>query len=199
MKVLVACEYSGVVRDSFIKNGFNAISCDLLPTESPGLHYQGDIKDIINENWDLMIAFPPCTYLCSSGQHWTTRGLRDPKLTEDALDFVKFLLNAPIKHICLENPIGIISTRIRKPDQIIQPWMFGHPESKSTCLFLKNLPLLKPTNILEKPKSGRWKNQTPTNQNNLGPSKNRWKLRSRTYENIAAAMADQWGNFLNNQ
>lgn len=199
MKVLIGCEFSGVVRNAFIKNGFDATSCDLLPTDSPGPHYQSDIKDIINENWDLMICFPPCTYLCSSGQHWTTRGLRDQKLTEDALDFVKFLLDAPIKHIALENPIGIINTRIRKPDQMIQPYEFGEDASKKTCLFLKNLPLLTPTKYIE-PRiiNGRkiWGNQTPGGQNKLGPSKDRWKLRSLTYQGIADSMAFQWGNYL---
>lgn len=191
MKVLVACEYSGIVRDAFIARGHDALSCDFLATESIGPHYQGDVRDIIDEGWDLMIAFPPCTYLCSSGMHWTTRGLRDPKLTEDALDFVRFLLDAPINKIALENPIGCISTRIRKPDQIINPWQYGHPESKKTCLWLKNLPPLQPTNILTK--NGKyWDNQTPSGQNKLGPSSDRWKIRSKTYKGIAEAMAEQW-------
>lgn len=196
MKVLVACEYSGRVRDAFIKKGIMATSCDLLPCDGDknAPHYQGNVFDIINEGWDLMIAFPPCTYLASSGMHWTTRGLRDPKLTEDALFFVKSLMNAPIHRILIENPIGCISSRIRKPDQIIQPWQFGHPESKSTCLWLKNLPLLQPTNILEKPTKGYWENQTPSGQNKLGPSKDRWKERSKTYQGIADAIADQYGN-----
>lgn len=195
MKVLVACEYSGRVRDAFIKKGIMATSCDLLPCDGDknAPHYQGNVFDIINEGWDLMIAFPPCTYLASSGMHWTTRGLRDPKLTEDALFFVKSLMNAPIHRILIENPIGCISSRIRKPDQIIQPWQFGHPESKSTCLWLKNLPLLQPTNILEKPIKGYWENQTPSGQNKLGPSKDRWKERSKTYQGIADAFADQYG------
>lgn len=193
MKVLIACEFSGTVRDAFIKKGHDAISCDLLPTEAPGPHYQGNVIDIINDGFDLMIAHPPCTYLCSSGMHWTTRGLRDSQLTEDALSFVRLLMNAPIKHIAIENPVGCISTRIRKPDQIIQPWQFGHPESKSTCLWLKNLPLLQPTNILQKPESGRWSNQTKSGQNKLAPSKNRWAERSKTYYGIADAMAKQWG------
>lgn len=193
MKVLVACEFSGIVRDAFIRHGHDAISCDLLPTESPGPHYQGDVIDIINDGFDLMIAHPPCTYLCSSGMHWTTRGLRDPQLTEDALSFVQLLMNAPIKRIAIENPVGCISSRIRKPDQIIQPWQFGHPESKSTCLWIKNLPLLQPTNILDKPESGRWNNQTKSGQNKLAPSKTRWAERSKTYQGIADAMAQQWG------
>lgn len=197
-RVLVACEYSGRVRDAFIASGCEALSRDLLPTDTPGPHYQGDVKDIIHDGWDLLVAFPPCTYLCLSGMHWTTRGLRDPQLTEDALDFVSFLLNTPIPRIALENPVGIISKRIRKPDCIIQPYQFGHPESKRTCLCLKNLPVLQPTDILPTPPSGRWRNQTPTGQNRLGPSKDRWKERSKTYENIATAMAIQWAPLLLN-
>jgi hypothetical protein len=185
MKILIACEYSGAVRDSFIALGHDALSCDLLPTDKPGPHYQGDVRDIIHDGWDMLIAFPPCTYLCSSGMHWTTRGLRDPQLTEDALDFVRFLLDAPIPHIALENPIGVISSRIRKPDQIIQPWQFGHPETKATCLWLKNLPPLQPTNIVEGREQRIWK---------LPPGKDRWKIRSQTFPGIAKAMADQWGN-----
>lgn len=148
MKVLVACEYSGRVRDAFAAAGHSALSCDLLPTDSPGPHYQGDIRDILNSSnvgWDLMIAHPPCTYLSVSGMHWTTRGLRDPQLTEDALDFVRLLMNAPIPRIAIENPVSVISSRIRRPDQIINPYQFGHDASKKTCLWLKSLPLLQPT------------------------------------------------------
>ena len=173
--------------------GVDAMSCDLLESETPGPHHKGDVRDVLDDGWDMMVAFPPCTYLCSSGMHWTTRGLRDPKLTEDALGFVRLLLSADIPHIALENPVGAISTRIRKPDQIIQPWQFGHPESKTTCLWLKNLPPLIPTNVLTKPASGRWENQTPSGQNKLGPSPDRWKERSKTYPGIADAMAAQWG------
>lgn len=194
MKVLVACEYSGRVRDAFIAKGHDALSCDILPGDVPGPHYQGDVRDLITENWDLLISFPPCTYLASSGMHWTTRGLRDPQLTEDALDFVKLLLDAPVERIALENPVGCISTRIRKPDQYIQPWYFGHPHSKKTCLWLKNLPPLISTNILEIPKSGRWDNQTKSGQNKLTPSDERWKIRSLTYQGVANAMAEQWGS-----
>jgi len=172
------------------------MSCDLLPTDSPGPHYQGDVTDIINDGWDLMIAHPPCTYLSVSGMHWTKRGLRDPKLTEDALDFVHMLMKAPIERIAIENPISVISTRIRKPDQIITPYQFGHDASKKTCLWLKNLPLLAPTDIIE-PRvidgKKRWGNQTDSGQNKLPPSKDRWKIRSETYEGIANAMAQQWG------
>lgn len=196
MKVLVACEYSGKVRDAFIAKGHQAISCDLLPTDALGPHYQGDVFDIINDGFDLMVAHPPCTYLSVSGMHWTTRGLRDPKLTEDALAFVQLLMNAPIKHIAIENPISVISTRIRKPDQVIQPWQFGHDASKKTCLWLKNLPLLEPTQIIEgRIVNGkkRWGNQTDSGQNRLGPSDDRWKIRSETYPGIAQAIAEQWG------
>lgn len=197
MRVLVACESSGIVRDAFVKLGHDAISCDLLPSESHGLHYQGDVFDIINDGFDLLIAHPPCTYLSVSGMHWTTRGLRDPQLTENALEFVSRLMQADIEHICIENPVSIISTRIRKPDQIIQPWQFGHDASKKTCLWLKNLPKLEYTSLIE-PRivNGlkRWANQTDSGQNKLGPSSDRWKLRSKTYEGIADAMASQWSN-----
>jgi len=195
MRVLVACEYSGAVRDAFIRAGHYAASCDLLPSESPlGDHYQCNVMDIIDHGWDLMVAHPPCTYLSVSGMHWTTRGLRDPKLTEDALDFVKLLMNAPIERIAVENPVSIISSRIRKPDQIIQPWWFGHDASKKTCLWLKNLPLLTPTNMLEGDNKTRRANQTASGQNKLPPSADRWKLRSMTYPGIADAMAQQWGS-----
>jgi hypothetical protein len=193
MRVLVACEYSGTVRDAFIRAGHEALSCDLLPTDVSGPHFQGDVKEIINDGWDLMIAHPPCTYLSVSGMHWTTRGLRDPQLTEDALAFVQCLMDAPIERIAIENPISIISSRIRKPDQIIQPWWFGHDASKKTCLWLKNLPLLTPTDLLPGDSKTRRANQTASGQNKLPPSKDRWKIRSSTYRGIADAMAKQWG------
>lgn len=197
MRVLVACEYSGRVRDAFIAAGHDALSCDLLPTDSAGPHYQGDVLDIINDEWDLMVAHPPCTYLSVSGMHWTTRGLRDPQLTEDALDFVRKLLDAPIERIALENPVSVISSRIRKPDQIINPYEFGHDASKKTCLWLKNLPKLASTNYIE-PRiingRKRWGNQTDSGQNKLAPSDDRWKIRSETYKGIAEAMANQWGS-----
>lgn len=190
MKILIACEYSGTVRDAFIAEGHDAISCDLLPTDRPGPHYQGNVLDILDDGFDLMIAHPPCTHLAVSGARW----FKDKQTEQaEALNFVRLLLAAPISKIALENPISIISSRIRKPDQIIQPWQFGHPESKSTCLWLKNLPKLVPTDILEKPISGRWDNQTPSGQNKLGPSEDRWKIRSATYQGIANAMAAQWG------
>jgi len=195
MHILIACEYSGTVRDAFIAKGHDAMSCDLLPTDAPGPHYQGDVFDIINNGWDMMIAHPPCTYLSVSGMHWTARGLRDPQLTEDALDFVMRLMAAPIPRIAVENPISVISSRIRKPDQIINPWQFGHDASKRTCLWLKNLPLLTPTDIVE-PRivngKKRWANQTDSGQNRLPPSEDRWKIRSETYTGIAQAMATQW-------
>jgi site-specific DNA-cytosine methylase len=181
MKILIACEYSGAVRDAFISLGHDAISCDLLPTDVPGPHYEGDIKDIINDGWDLMIAHPPCTHLAVSGARWFKEKQQEQI---EALDFVRFLLNAPIERIALENPISIISSRIRKPDQIIQPWMFGHGETKATCLWLKNLPKLIPTDIV----SGR-----EQRIHKLPPTPDRWKIRSKTYDGIAKAMAQQWG------
>lgn len=196
MRVLVACEYSGRVRDAFIAAGHDAMSCDLLPTDAPGPHYQGDVREVLSEPWDLLIAHPPCTYLSVSGMHWTRRGLRDPQLTEDALSFVRFLMDAPIPRIAIENPVSVISSRIRKPDQIIQPWMFGHDASKATCLWLKNLPPLLPTQLVE-PRvvdgRRRWGNQTASGQNRLPPTADRWKIRSETYSGIAQAMAQQWG------
>lgn len=196
MRVLVACEYSGRVRDAFLALGYDAMSCDLLPTDAPGPHYQGDVRDLLNDGWDLMIAHPPCTYLCSSGLHWNKRRPQRAQMTEEALEFVRQLLDAPIDRIALENPVGCISTRIRKPDQTIQPWQFGHDASKATCLWLKNLPLLKPTLLIEgRLVNGRsrWGNQTDSGQNRLPPSEDRWKVRSETYEGIATAMANQWG------
>lgn len=195
MKILVACEYSGTVRDAFRARGHDAMSCDLLPTDAPGPHYQGDVRDILGDGWDLMVAHPPCTYLCSSGLHWNKRVPGRAQMTEDALEFVRLLLDAPIPRIALENPIGCIGTRIRKADQTIQPWQFGHDASKATCLWLKNLPLLTPTEIVS-PRlvdgKKRWANQTDSGQNRLPPSDDRWKIRSETYAGIAAAMADQW-------
>lgn len=195
MKVLVACESSGNVRDAFIRAGHDAMSCDMLPSESAGSHYQGDVLNILDRGWDLMIAHPPCTYLSVSGMHWTTRGLRDPQLTEDALEFFRVLMNAPIHKIAIENPVSVVSSRIRKPDQIIQPYHFGHDASKKTCLWLKNLPPLRPTQFVEPRQVNgkqRWANQTDSGQNKLPPSADRWKKRSETYRGIAEAMATQW-------
>jgi hypothetical protein len=196
MKVLIACEYSGRVRDAFIARGHDAVSCDLLPTDTPGPHYVGNVQDILADRWDMMIAHPPCTYLCSSGLHWNTRRPERAQMTEDALDFVRMLIDAPIPRIAIENPTGCISTRIRKPDQIIHPYQYGHGASKKTCLWLKNLPLLRPTEYVE-PRivdgKNRWANQTDSGQNRLTPSPDRWKIRSETYKGIARAMANQWG------
>ena len=222
MKVLVACEYSGRVRDAFIALGHEAISCDLLPTDASGPHYQGDVFDILyDRDWDLLIAHPPCTYLCSSGLHWNKRTPGRQALTDEALGFVGRLLSAPIRHIALENPIGCISSQIRKPEQTVQPWQFGEDASKSTCLWLKNLPTLKHTDVIEprwvccgdvlpegvgqrgcpncngdKKALPRWANQTDSGQNKLAPSEDRWKLRSETYRGIANAMALQWSKHM---
>lgn len=182
MRVLVACEFSGIVRDAFIKNGHEAVSCDLLESERPGPHIIGDVREHLNEVWDLIVAHPPCTHLAISGARWFRQKEKEQK---EALEFVKELMDAPIPKIALENPISIISSHIRKPDQIIQPWQFGHGETKKTCLWLKNLPKLEPTKIV----SGRYERV-----HRLSPSPNRWKDRSRTYTGIAQAMADQWGS-----
>lgn len=254
MRVLVGCEFSGVVRNAFRKRGHDAWSCDLSPTDShEEFHYQHDVREVaIGGRWDLMIAHPPCTYLCSSGLHWNKRTLGRTEKTEAALQFVRFLMEAPINRIAIENPVGCIGTRIRPADQKIQPWMFGEDASKGTCLWLKNLPSLKHTIIVpphgyqvvkfaglfdlcdccEEPwcdvhqehygdcccigptqddvtyktidgyEFGTklasvphpiWANQTPSGQNKLGPSEARAMERSRTYQGIADAMAEQWG------
>lgn len=192
MRVLVACEYSGTVRDAFLARGHEALSCDLLPTESPGPHHMGDVTEVLGGGWDLMVAHPPCTYLSVSGLHWNHRVPGRAELTERALAFVRLLMDAPIPRICVENPVSCISSRVRKPDQVIQPWWFGHDASKKTCLWLKNLPKLIETNRLLGDDKTRRANQTPSGQNKLGPSPDRWKQRSKTYEGIAAAMAEQW-------
>ena len=181
MRVLVACEYSGVVREAFTEMGHDAWSCDLLPTETPGNHYECDVKEILNDGWDLMIAHPPCTHLAVSGARW----FKDKQKEQaEALEFVQLLLDAPIKQIALENPVSIISSKIRKPDQIIQPWQFGHGETKATCLWLKNLYKLQPTDTVAGREQRIWK---------MPPGPNRWKERSRTFTGIAKAMAQQWG------
>jgi site-specific DNA-cytosine methylase len=184
MKVLVACEYSGVVRDAFIAKGHDAMSCDLLPTESEGPHYQGDVRDVINYPWDLMIAHPPCTHLSVSGaRHFKAKRMDGRQ--QSAVSFFMMLAKTDIPQIAIENPVCIMSSMWRKPEQIIQPWEYGHGETKATCLWLKNLPLLQPINIVE----GR-----DDRIHKLPPSADRWKLRSTTYQGIATAMADQWGN-----
>jgi hypothetical protein len=196
--VLVACEASGVVREAFRARGHNAWSCDLRPAEDASpFHMERDIFNVLQDQWwdrwDLLIAHPPCTYLSSSGLHWNARRPGRSVLTNDAVNFCRRLLDADVERIALENPIGRLSTAIRKPDQIIQPWQFGHPESKATCLWLKGLPKLQPTRICVKAPGDRWANQTPSGQNKLGPSPDRWRLRAKTYSGIAKAMADQWG------
>lgn len=182
MKILVACEYSGTVRDAFLAAGHIAISCDLLPSDAPGPHLQGDVREVLEMGWDLMIAHPPCTHLAVSGARWFHLKQQEQ---QEALRFVRMLLEAPIPRIALENPVSIISSRIRKPDQTIQPWQFGHGETKATCLWLKNLPPLESTNIVD----GR-----EARIHRMPPSPMRWKERSKTYRGIADAMAQQWGS-----
>ena len=182
MRVLIGCEFSGIVREAFAARGHRAVSCDLLPTENPrGPHLRGDIAAYLGDGWDLLVAFPPCTHLSASGARWWAAKRQEQAA---AVEFVRMLASAPIERIAIENPIGILSTCWRRPDQIIQPWMFGHGETKSTCLWLKNLPALYPTDIV-KGRHGRvWREP---------PSPDRWKRRSRTYVGIAGAMAEQWG------
>ena len=182
MNVLIACEFSGIVREAFLRRGHMAASCDLLDTEIPGYHIKDNVLDHLDEGWDLLIAHPPCTHLAVSGARW----FKDKQHEQaDALDFVRRLMDAPIERIAVENPISVISSKIRKPDQIIQPWQFGHGETKATCLWLKNLPKLKPTDIVD----GRYQRSYLT-----PPSPDRWMKRSRTYQGIADAMAAQWGS-----
>jgi len=180
MKVLVACEYSGIVRDAFIRKGHDALSCDLLPSETNGPHYLGDVRNLLDQNWDLMIAHPPCTHLAVSGARWFKNKQQEQA---EALEFVKLLLSADIESIALENPVSVISSKVRKPDQIIQPWQYGHGETKATCLWLKNLPKLEPTKVVD----GR-----EPRVHMMSPGPNRWKERSRTFTGIAQAMAEQW-------
>ena len=199
MRVLVACEFSGIVRDAFRARGHDAWSCDLLPaTDSQKYHIRGDVEKILNHSWDLIIAHPPCTYLTVSGNKWMKPEYKDrfPTRAQDrekAIEFFMFLVNAPVKKKCIENPIGIMSTVYRKPDQVIQPWMFGHGETKATCLWLEGLPPLIPTHM----KHDMFAQQEPKEReqrlHKLPPSPDRWKLRSMTYPGIARAMAEQWG------
>lgn len=196
MRVLVACEFSGVVRDAFTAAGHYAMSCDLLDSETPGYHYKGDVRDVIINRWDLMIAHPPCTHIASSGARWWPLKRKEQAA---ALDFVRLLMAAPIERIAIENPVGIISTEIRKSDQIIQPFQFGHPEWKTTCLWLKNLPKLVPTGCVVADATvggGKRPGRISSAIHRMGPSKNRQRERSRTYAGIAAAMASQWGTRL---
>lgn len=188
-RVLVACEYSGTVRDAFATRGWDSWSCDLLPSEKPGNHHQRDVREILDEGWDIMVAHPPCTHLAVSGARWFA-AKRASGEQQAALEFVRLLLDAPIQHIALENPVSIISSKIRKPDQVIQPWQHGHGETKATCLWLKNLPLLTPSNIVEGREQRIWK---------MPPSADRWKERSRTFSGIAEAMASQWSKFVSSR
>jgi hypothetical protein len=181
MRVLVACEYSGRVRDAFIRHGHDAMSCDLLPTEVAGPHHEGPVEEVLDQGWDLMVAHPPCTHLAVSGSRHFHRKQREQA---EALDFVRLLMDAPIPRWCIENPVSVISSAIRPPDQIIQPWEYGHGEVKTTCLWLRNLPRLMPTNCVD----GR-----EERVHLMPPGPDRWKERSRTYEGVAAAMGEQWG------
>lgn len=183
MKILVACEYSGVVRDAFIKLGHDAISCDLLPTDAPGPHYQGDVRDLLDYPFDLMIAHPPCTHLSVSGARHFAEKRMDGR-QQAAVSFFMMLAKSDIPMIAIENPVCIMSSLYRKPDQVIQPWQFGHGETKATCLWLKGLPLLHPTNIVE----GR-----EARVHRMAPGPDRWKERSKTFSGIGEAMANQWG------
>lgn len=184
MKVLIGCEYSGRVRDAFIRGGHEAMSCDLLPTDAPGPHYQGDLRDVLDYPWDLAIFHPPCTHLSVSGaRHFESKRMDGRQ--QSAVSFFMMLAKADIPMIAIENPVCIMSSMWRKPDQTIQPWMFGHGETKATCLWLKNLPPLRPTEVVE----GR-----ENRIHRMPPSEDRWKLRSETYHGIANAMAEQWGN-----
>ncbi len=182
MRALVACEYSGRVRDALRRRGVDAMSCDLLPTEAPGPHYQGDVRDVLYDGWDLLIAHPPCTHLAVSGARWFKHKQKEQA---EALDFVRLLLNAPIPRIALEQPISIVASRIAPTSQVIHPWQFGHGERKTTCLWLINLPHLVPTNVV----AGR-----EERVHRMAPGPDRWKERSRTFQGIADAMADQWSN-----
>ncbi len=187
MNILIACEESGAVRDAFIRRGHQAVSCDLIPSSSgnDNPHIIGDaLETIRSQQWDMIIAFPPCTYLCSSGLHWNKRRPERAILTDKAFEFFMEIANADCDRIAIENPIGCVSTRWRKPDQIVQPWMFGHGETKATCLWLKGLPKLTPTDVVEGREQRIWR---------MPPSKDRSKLRSKTYTGIALAMAQQWG------
>ena len=196
MRILIGCEFSGIVREAFRLRGHNAYSCDLLDAlDGSNYHIKGSVIDILEDNWDLAIFHPPCTYLSCSGLHWNSRILGRSDKSEEALVFVEKLLSSSIPRIALENPVGLINSKIRKPDQIIQPYHFGDNASKKTCLWLKNLPLLTPTKFIpgrEVKGKFRWNNQTDSGQNNLTPSDNRSQLRSITYQGIAEAMSKQW-------
>jgi len=210
LRVLIGCEYSGRVRDAFLRRGHDAISCDLLPSDTPGPHYQGDVRDILADRWDLIVAHPPCTYLTCAAEWAYGPGPYHQKVKPDTLTgaarlaaraeavaFVKQLLAAPCQRFCVENPVGVLSRHIGRPAQIVQPYDFGEDASKATSLWTRGLPLLTPTErfpprlVFGRP---RWGNQTDSGQNRLSPGVDRWKVRSITYQGIANAMADQWGN-----
>lgn len=196
MRVLIACEFSGTVRDAFAKRGHDALSCDLEQSETPGQHYQGDVMDILADGWDMMIAHPPCTHLAVSGARHFEQKRKDGR-QQKGIDFFMKMINAPIPMIAVENPVGIMSTIYRKPDQIIEPYEYGHPCTKKTCLWLKGLPLLKPTDIVDKgdvwvAKSGKRMSQWYYDSSCL-PPKEREKMRNKTFQGIADAMAEQWG------
>ena len=200
MRVLVGCEFSGVVRDAFARRGHTAVSCDYGPSESAGgKHVVGDVRELLDDGWDMLIVFPDCTYLTVANNKSMQRGCskytaqQGQALRTEAIDLFMRLAECAIPKTAIENPIGIMSTRYRKPDQIVQPWQFGEDASKATCLWLKGLPLLRPTNVLPGGKAARRANQTPGGQNKLGPSPTRARDRSRTYKGIAEAMAEQWG------
>lgn len=196
MKVLIACEFSGTVRDAFIKAGHEAMSVDLMPTEQPGPHYMGDVFDVVDYPWDLMIAHPPCTHLTSSGAgHWERKKLNGSQ--QAAVSFVLKLAKLDIPRIAIENPVGVLSTVWRKPDQTFHPWDFGHTEQKHTCLWLKNLPPLEPTSDLRSEAKALPRAQRERLRY-VGQSKNRWKVRSQTFQGVADAMAKQWGNLNEN-
>lgn len=189
----MACEYSGRVRDAFLRRGHDALSCDLLPSEVPGPHYQGPVEDVLGDGWDLMVAHPPCTNLAVSGSRHFARKVADGSQAA-ALAFVRLLMDAPIDRWAIENPVSVISSAIRRPDQIIQPWEFGHQRQKATCLWLKNLPRLKATNVVDR---GEFVVTAGGNKlpawYSIPPGPHRWKERSRTFEGVAEAMGDQWG------
>ena len=196
MRVLIACEYSGTVRDAFIAAGHDAMSCDILPSDAPGPHYQGDVRDVIDGGWDLMVAHPPCTYLCGMGIWWNHKRPERWTQTHQAAEFVRFLWDAPIPRIAIENPVGWLNSNWQKPAQVVHPWMFGHEANKPTCLWLKNLPPLQPTNLVSKgefyikangQRMSKWSHITS------GTRAERWKIAAATFPGIAQAMAEQWG------
>ena len=206
LRVLVACEFSGIVRDAFLRRGHDAVSCDLLPTESPGPHIQGDVLEVLGDGWDIMIAHPPCTHLSLSGARWWAQKVADGR-QQEGIDFFMALVNAPIPRWAIENPIGVMTRAYRKCDQVIQPYQFGHEVQKSTCLWLRGLPQLRPTKLVDRgliyvdPRGhkhgGEYTNRAKRAYSPLmaaTTSEVRWKIRSRTFEGIAEAMAEQWGD-----